>query len=143
MIDKAKNDHRSVTKEVCRNLPLIEEARREGIYWVQIAEALGFPGKFKEIQTAFAKEKRKIVNPQLVSEVRKAEPIQIKTVKTENEIPKKTGREVIQGQKHEEKRVAPPVFNPTTGEPGQRIGQVTLTGKGRFQVNEETPLDEL
>ena len=60
LIDKAKNDHKSVTKEVRRNLKLIEEARREGIYWIQIAEALGFPGKLKEVQAAFSKEKRKM-----------------------------------------------------------------------------------
>ena len=58
LIYMAKNDHKSITKEVRRNLTLIEEARLEGIYWVQIAEALGFPGKFREVQAAWAKAKK-------------------------------------------------------------------------------------
>ena len=89
LIDKAKNDHKSVTKEVRRNLKLIEEARREGIYWVQIAEALGFPGKFREVQAAWAKEKKMCKENLQIPGIRKAETEtkqepQPKTVKTEN-----------------------------------------------------------
>lgn len=58
LIEKAKNDHQSVTKEVRRNLNLVDEARQERISWSKIADALGFPGKFREVEKAYRKEKQ-------------------------------------------------------------------------------------
>lgn len=58
LIEKAKNDHKSVTKEVRRKLNLVDEARQERIPWSKIADALGFPGKFREVEKAYRKEKQ-------------------------------------------------------------------------------------
>ena len=58
LIDNARNDHRSITKEVRRNLDLISEARGESVPWSKIAEALGFPGKLRQVHGAFSKQSK-------------------------------------------------------------------------------------
>lgn len=130
LIDKAKNDHKSVTKEVRRNLKLIEEARREGIYWVQIAEALGFPGKFREVQAAWAKEKKMCKENLQFPGIRKTETEnkkepQPKTVKTENE-------------KQKNEAIAAP-----TKTNGGRIGPPKPIGRGRLDLGCDAEDDEL
>ncbi len=88
LIDNARNDHRSITKEVRKNLSLISEARAESVPWSKIAEALGFPGKLRQVQGAFSKwskyrtkEKEKEGIPE-----KKKEVMPVATAKTQKEV---------------------------------------------------------
>ena len=79
LIDNARNDHRSITKEVRRNLDLISEARGESVPWSKIAEALGFPGKLRQVQAAFSKSNKKRAK-------REKEVMAVATAKTQKEV---------------------------------------------------------
>ena len=114
----------SIMRLLRRDFDIVCKARNEGVSWAEIARAFGFEGKAAQARYAFFYERK-----------RKEK----KGIKA----PEKTEKEVTDDQKNREKRIVPPVSKPVTRAPGQQIGQVTLTGKGQFLVNEETPLDEL
>ena len=124
LIDNARNDHRSITKEVRKNLSLISEARTESVPWSKIAEALGFPGKLRQVQGAFSKwsknwtkEKEKEVVPE-----KKKEAMPDAKAKTQKEST---------------------IFRSEDKAKGGRIGPPKPIGRGRFELGKDIPDDEL
>ncbi|MHB1756812.1 MAG: hypothetical protein ACYCT9_04780 [Leptospirillum sp.] len=113
----------SVYSIVSENFEAISEARKY-TNWSEIVRECGFEGLESRFRDAYSKERKR-------------------RAKKEKEVVPEKKKEVTQDQKHQGKRIVPPVSKAVTRASGQQIGQVTLTGKGRFQVNEETPLDEL
>ena len=102
----------------------VEKARELGYSWDSIAESLGFPGKGKLASANFSRERRRRQkkgegrSPATV-ESRKSPVLPVETQKKEN-------RETV--------------FSPV---PTREAGITTPLGRGKFQINRETPEDKL
>lgn len=57
LVEKAKSECTSIALAVRNDLKTIEEAREAGLTWSGISEGLGFPGKLREVQRAYSREK--------------------------------------------------------------------------------------
>ena len=123
LIDNARNDHRSITKEVRRNLDLISEARGESVPWSKIAEALGFPGKLRQVQAAFSKSNKK-------------------RAKREKEVGPEKKKEAMPDAKAKTQKEST-IFRPEDKAKGGRIGPPKPIGRGRFELGKDIPDDEL
>jgi hypothetical protein len=59
LVEKAKSECHSIAGAVRHDLKTIEDAREAGLTWAEISEALGFPDKWREIQRAYSRERRR------------------------------------------------------------------------------------
>ncbi len=125
LIENVKNDHKSVTKEVRRNLNLVDEARQERIPWSKIADALGFPGKFREVEKAYRKEKQNQ-----------------KTEKKIEEVMAEKKKEIMPDAKAKIQKESVAFSSEEKAKSG-RIGSPKPIGRGRLDLGEDTPDDEL
>ena len=57
LVEKGKPCRQSVAQAVRDDMETIEKAREKGFSWVEIGEALGFPGKDGVIRRVFSREK--------------------------------------------------------------------------------------
>ena len=59
LVEKAKSECHSIAGAVRHDLKTIEDARETGLTWAEISKALGFPDKWREIQRAYSRERRR------------------------------------------------------------------------------------
>lgn len=103
----------------------VKKARELGYSWDSIAESLGFPGRGKLASANFSRELRRRAKKGVV--------------------PEKNGKGVMPASK--------PILNPEKTEPLKKenrstvstreAGITTSLGRGKFQINRETPEDKL
>ena len=57
LVEKAKSECQRIALAVRHDFKTIEDARGLGLTWKDIADGLGFIGKWREVQVAFSREK--------------------------------------------------------------------------------------
>ncbi len=100
----------------------IAKARQLGISWNEIAEALGFPGKGKLASASYSRERRQAKKEKEVVPEKKKEAMPDAKAKTQKEST---------------------IFRSEDKAKGGRIGPPKPIGRGRLDLGENTPDDEL
>ena len=117
LIEKKKKafDDMSIALRIRRDFAAVEEAREIGASWSEISEALGHKGKAGRIRQAYFYEKRR-------REKREKEAMSDAKAKTQKEST---------------------LFRSENKPKGGRIGPPKPIGRGRLDLGENTPDDEL
>ena len=119
LIHKAKSACQSIAGAVRSDLKNIEEARLAGMKWAEIADGLGFTGKDFEVRRAYSRE---IARQEKKGDVKPS--------------PRPTVQKTENGKQNE-------VIPAGTKRNGGRIGTATPIGRGRLDLGEDTPDNEL
>lgn len=124
LVEKAKSECQSIALAVRNDLKTIEEARKSGLTWSEISEGLGFPGKLREVQRAYSREKNRLgaKKEKVVVPEKKKEAMPDAKAKTQKESM---------------------VFRSEDKAKGGRIGPPKPIGRGRFELGKDIPDDEL
>ena len=122
LVEKAKSECHSIAGAVRHDLKTIGDAREAGITWAEISEALGFPDKWREIQRAYSRERRRAKKEKEVVPEKKKEAMPDAKAKIQKE------------------SVA---FSSEDKAKGGRIGPPKPIGRGRLDLGDNTPDDEL
>jgi len=124
LIDKAKQAKQEMLGEaIRRGFESIEEARKLSVSWREIARALGFEGKASVARAIYSRERRR-------------------RAKKEKDVVPEKKKEVVPDAKAniQKESVA---FSSEDKAKGGRIGPPKPIGRGRLDLGENTPDDEL
>ena len=88
LAEKGKPCRQSVSQAVRDDMETIEKARGKGFSWAEISEALGFPDKWREIQRAYSRERRRAKKEKEVIPEQKTEKrIGVERIEEKKELP--------------------------------------------------------
>lgn len=124
LIEKAKQAKQEILGDaIRRGFEGIEEARKLGVSWGEIARALGFEGKANVARAIYSRERRR-------------------RAKKEKEVVPEKKKEAMSDAKAKTQKQSTP-FRPEDKGKGGRIGPPKPIGRGRLDLGENTPDDEL
>lgn len=124
LIDKAKQAKQEMLGDaIRRGFEVIEEARKLSVSWEEIARALGFEGKASVARAIYSRERRR-------------------RAKKEKEVVPEKKKEVMLDAKAKTQKESTS-FRSEDKPKGGRIGPPKPIGRGRLDLGEDTPDDEL
>ena len=124
LIEKAKQAQQDkLGGAIRRGFAGVEEARKLGVSWGEIARALGFEGKAKVARAIYSRERRR------------------RAKKREEEVVPEKKKEAMPDAKAKTQKS--PLFRSEDKAKGGRIGPPKPIGRGRLDLGENTPDDEL
>ena len=124
LIEKAKQAKQEILGDaIRRGFEGIEEARKLGVSWGEIARALGFEGKANVARAIYSRERRR-------------------RAKKEKEVVPEKKKEAMPDAKAKTQKEST-IFRSEDKAKGGRIGPPKPIGRGRLDLGENTPDDEL
>ncbi len=124
LIEKAKQAKQEILGDaIRRGFEGVEEARKLGVSWGEIARALGFEGKANLARAIYSRERRH-------------------RAKKEKEVVPEKKKEAMPDAKAKIQKEST-VFSSEDKAKGGRIGPPKPIGRGRLDLGENTPDDEL
>ena len=123
LVEKAKTECQSIAQAVRNDFETIGEAREACLTWNEIADGLGFVGKWREVQVAYSREKRR-------------------RAKKEKEVVPEKKKEAMPNAKAKTQKEST-IFRSEDKAKGGRIGPPKPIGRGRFELGKDIPDDEL
>ena len=124
LIEKAKQAKQDMLGEaIRRGFEGVEEARKLGVSWGEIARALGFEGKANAARAIYSRERRR-------------------RAKKEKEVVPEKKKEILTDAKAKTQKEST-LFRPEDKGKGGRIGPPKPIGRGRLDLGENIPDDEL
>ena len=125
LIEKAKQAKQEILgNAIRRGFDGVEEARKLGVSWGEIARALGFEGKANVARAIYSRERRH------------------RAKKREKEVVQEKREEVMPESKAKTQKESAPFRAEDKGKNG-RIGPPKPIGRGRLDLGENIPDDEL
>ena len=125
LIEKAKQAKQDMLGDaIRRGLDGVEEARKLGVSWGEIARALGFEGKANVARAIYSRERRH------------------RAKKREKEVVPEKKKEAMPDAKAKTQKEST-IFRSEDKAKGGRIGPPKPIGRGRLDLGENTPDDEL
>ncbi len=125
LIEKAKQAKQDMLGDaIRRGLDGVEEARKLGVSWGEIARSLGFEGKADVARAIYSRERRR------------------RAKKGEKEVMPEKKKEAMPDAKAKTQKEST-IFRSEDKAKGGRIGPPKPIGRGRLDLGENTPDDEL
>ena len=124
LIEKAKQAKQEILGDaIRRGFESVEEARKLGVSWGEIARALGFEGKANVARAIYSRERRR-------------------AKKREKEVVPEKKKEAMPDAKAKTQKEST-LFRSEDKAKGGRIGPPKPIGRGRLDLGDNTPDDEL